>query len=233
MKSIGKYIIEVLVIIFSVLVAFWVESYRDDLNDREEVSEALIALHAELKDNQKRLNENAVFFNDMATAFSLIDKYSEDGTGLIRIRQTTMDSLELNEYSVHLDSVSCINQVCLYKININFDYIPDLPVKNNIWRSISNSQTASKIDFRIMATAADLYNSWSVESIERGLIEYNNYFIGSSGDLDVIPPPGLFYRLRTLHNVALANFDNTIPEFESNISDFVTIEDQLKQSEPR
>ena len=219
MNRIAKYIGEALVIVFSVLIAFWVDEYRDDKKEEEDVEKALIALRSEIDENYKRLEENQEFFLEMSEAVYLFI-YHRNDSGEVEVTRNIADSLDLGarkKYTLNL--IECQANICRYEFYVNFGKIPDIPIRDNIWVSINSSQTARDIDIEIMGAAANFYNSWSHKSIEEIITEYNLTFIGSEGNLDNIPSYELFARLNTLHNLSLATYKKSLAEFNSKLNE--------------
>ena len=222
MKSFRKYIAEFFVIIFSVLSAFWVEEYRERLNEDREIKEAVSALYSEIIGNEEALKVNSEFFTGLADALYL---YSEYGTkdGKIYIKKTAIDSILAINDKLAVKKLECIkDDNCFYIIDLNFNMIPDLPIRDNIWTSIKSSQVASKIDVNLMALASNFYNSWSYEILRELLINYNNSFIGDQGDFDAIPSLDLIYRLKTLHGISLAKYEDILPEFKEQTDNILS-----------
>lgn len=219
MKSVIKYISEGLVIVFSILGAFWLEEYRDKKNESEEVMNALMALREEIKQNHIKLKSNYDFFNNMSFGLSLTDRFGR-ADGYVELRKDSYDSITSRKNShINLEVIECNydSTLCVYSMNMNFFKIPDFPINSNIWNSIKNSSVASKIDYKIMGIASEFYQSWSHEEIEELLVYYNMTFIGESGDLDVIPPPKLFLQLKTLHFISLSSYEENMEIFNSEI----------------
>ena len=130
----------------------------------------------------------------------------------------------INAITNHLDAtqLECFQDGrCLYSLDITFDMIPDLPIRENIWTSIKSSQVASKIDVNLMAEASHFYNSWSHQTLKELLVTYNNSFI-NMGDIDAIPATELFFKLKTVHKVSLSKYEEVLPKFEALAGDMIS-----------
>lgn len=226
LKPIVKYSLELVVITASVLLAFWLENIREDLQEEKARKEAIYNLIAEIRYNIGVLNESyhtVKHFNEHAHLTDSLRRLYKQDTLFINESELNLIKIKYPE-NLRIQRMGTKLEGGRYKVDLELtvDFFLNRP-NFGVWYSLQNSGILLGLDKESIAALFDLYNSFETD-FGYGQDDYHKALIrarGEFGDIDGIL--SATYKLEQSLNFKLiivnSRLDHTLDLLSSRVAD--------------